>query len=148
MKHLGDMMTMIKIICLLCIVLCIPVVSQATVSLGSSAGTVSAGSILMTLNGTCPADYTENTNFRGRAAVGTPSGGTVAGTLGIVMTNLEARLPAIATTGGSIATTSTSVGVAACSVCSVWNNATSTTLSTTNNQPSLPYIQVLFCTKS
>lgn len=50
---------------------------------------VPAGSILMIASGTCPTGYTEYTGARGRFIVGVPASGTLAGTAGSAMTNLQ-----------------------------------------------------------
>jgi hypothetical protein len=52
-------------------------------------GGVSTGGIIAIDSGTCPSGFTELTSARGRFLVGTPSGGTLAGTAGSAMTDLQ-----------------------------------------------------------
>lgn len=52
-------------------------------ALAQPAGMVSA------FNGACPAGWTEVSAAQGRAIVGLPSGGTLAGTVGTALTNLQ-----------------------------------------------------------
>lgn len=49
---------------------------------------IPSGMIIMT-SGACPAGFAEYTDARGRHIVGVPAGGTVAGTLGTALTDLQ-----------------------------------------------------------
>src|SRR5437870_11076102 len=49
------------------------------------------GAIIMIDSGTCPTGFTEVTALRGRYAVGVPSGGTMAATVGTALTSTENR---------------------------------------------------------
>lgn len=136
----------------LCIGLLFLVAAQMGVEgFGSGGGGVlPTGAIVMTLNGTCPALYVESAQFRGRTAVGMPAGGTIGGTAGTAMSNLEARLPVISGAGGTIATGLGSTGFTSCVGCATLATTSGATLDATapNTEPALPYVQVLYCVKS
>lgn len=57
---------------------------------GGGSYLVPTGGIMM-FNGACPTGWSEYTAARGRALVGVPSGGTVEGTVGSALTNLDTR---------------------------------------------------------
>jgi hypothetical protein len=71
-------------------------VSTASVSAGS---TLPADMVAFFAS-TCPAGWTEYTTARGRYLVAMPSGGTLLGTVGSAMTDLEARAAGAHTHGG------------------------------------------------
>lgn len=54
-------------------------------------GTAPAGGVMFFNLASCPSGWTELTTGRGRYIVGRPSGGTLAGTAGTALTNLENR---------------------------------------------------------
>lgn len=58
---------------------------------GSGTGIVPAGSVMYFDLSSCPAGWTEVTNARGRYLVALPSGGTLGGTAGTALSNLENR---------------------------------------------------------
>jgi len=57
----------------------------------SSWGDASTGSVSFFNLASCPSGWSEYTNARGRYVVGLPSGGTLAGTAGTALSNLENR---------------------------------------------------------
>jgi|GEM_PF-4102603 len=59
--------------------------------LPGSGGAVPKNGVFYTTDSSVPAGYTEYTAARGRMIVGLPSGGTVAGTVGTALSNLENR---------------------------------------------------------
>ena len=110
---------------------------------------IPVGLIMMIASGSCPTGWTEYTATRGRALVGVPSGGTVGGTVGTALTNLQDKTHThtnpvhshainrnIAKTGGlawrTPANTDNNTGVAS---------------GTSAASASLPYIQLRFCQK-
>src|SRR5947209_13030596 len=62
-----------------------------TIMLEASVPIVFSTATLLIDTGSCPAGYTELTALRGRHPVGVPSGGTLAGTQGTALTDLENR---------------------------------------------------------
>lgn len=56
-----------------------------------SSGSYVPSGMIAAFDAACPAGWTEYTNARGRYVVGMPSGGTLAGTAGTALTNLENR---------------------------------------------------------
>jgi excisionase family DNA binding protein len=118
--------------------------------------------------GSCPSGWTEYTAARGRYVVGVPSGGTVAGTQGTALTNLENRAvgqhnhgitdPGHTHTHRQYTGNCCSTGGVAADPDSTWGNTTeyiysATTGITINNAGSVagtnaPYIQLRYCQKS
>lgn len=58
---------------------------------GSGTGIVPSGQVAFFNLSNCPSGWTEATSARGRYVVGKPSGGTLAGTAGTALSNLENR---------------------------------------------------------
>jgi hypothetical protein len=78
-----------------------PAAAQVTIAGG---GGVASGSILLIDAGSCPTGFTEVTAARGRFVVGTPNGGTVAGTAGSAMTDLQNPSVTPTFTGSALST--------------------------------------------
>ena len=93
---------------------------------------VPKGAIILWVNSNaCPPGYTEYTALRGRLPVGLPAGGTLAGTAGTALTDLQTKTHTH--TGGAGGGT---IRIAA------GNNLTNAADTT------MPYLQLLFCQKS
>ena len=108
-----------------------------------------SGLIMMKSSANCPSGWTEYTSTRGRALVGVPSGGSVEGTVGSALTDLQDKthshtgpshshtISTVITAAGSanfgVKTPTSSDGTGATSTSAAWN--------------SLPYVQLLFCEK-
>jgi len=124
-----------------------------------TAGVVPSGAVMFFKLSTCPFGWTEYTAAQGRYIVGLPSGGTLEGTAGTALTNLENR-PAGKHShrgawytnlgGGGVGdlTTGSIIGAKGASDGAVSNyadtNATITGVPGTN----APYIQLLTCIKN
>ena len=135
----------------------------AFVSPGNPTSVPSGASVLVS-SGTCPTGFVEDTAFRGRYLVGTPSGGTVGGTLGSAMTDLadSSYTPlgsgTIATVSGGAAAASNGVGMlggtlqtltgAGTTGASVGAVTFTGTAATTMRSTVAPTAQLLVCRKS
>lgn len=122
---------------------------MGTLSVGTG-GNVTPGMTVFVDSGSCPAGFAELTAARGRVIVGVPSGGTVGGTAGTAMTDLEPRIGAWTKGGGGTANiASTPYLTAACSSdCTMKDASDAQTLSTTTPEPTMPYLQLLLCEKT
>jgi len=139
------------LVAILALALCgIPYRGGAVEFYSQGAIPVPIGVSVITLTGSCPAGYIEDVNFRGRYIVGTPSGGTIAGTVDGAMSNLEVRAAGshshVERVGVANPPTTQTVpavafqdGSSVVSVVSTQPTGTSTSAA--------PYIQVLFCLK-
>ena len=111
--------------------------------------TIPSGLIMMKSSGSCPTGWTEYTMTRGRALVGVPSGGTIQGTVGTALTNLQNKTH---THTGPSHTHSITVGNMNSGGTPFHGQDPSgsggtglTGTSAASN--SLPYVQLLFCSK-
>jgi hypothetical protein len=120
-------------------------------------GAVPQYAIIMTNQASCPAGFTEYTPAAGRAIVGVPAGGTVAGTVGTALTNLQDRthshsFSAAAGTGPSSNGRNVPDNPQENDTMPFMSHTHSVTVSgTTGTQAtsnSMPYIQLRFCQKS
>lgn len=128
--------------------------------------------LIAAFNGACPSGWTEFASAQGRMIVGLPSGGTLAGTVGTAMTDLENRThthtytqvpnhvhtlqvqgSTTASTSGTHVMTSTATGGSSRTTASpdATNNPTGGVATATTNSTSasnvLAYIQLRYCSK-
>ena len=102
-------------------------------------------------NGSCPTGWTEFTSARGRTIVGTPSGGTNAGTVGTAFSNLENRTHTHSFSGTTGITTNNysaaDAGGNNSVVSAAHTHAFSGTTGTSSTSNVIPYIQLTYCSK-
>lgn len=127
---------------------------QSTVIVSPAGGNVPTGGIILVNSGSCPAGYGEVTALRGRYPVGTPLSGTVGGTSGTSMTNLENRSVGQHThvqnggVGGTMFVQGSGTVLSAAAGLSDDVTPVSTQASGAVAGTNAPYQQVLFCSKT
>lgn len=104
-----------------------------------SGPSIESGSIVLSA-GNCPSGFTEYTASRGMFIVGVPSGGTIAGTVGSAMTNLQ-NITHTHTVSSTTATNASVIGSGVYVSNIVGNTGTAATGSIA------PYIQMRLCSK-
>lgn len=135
---------------------------------GSGTGIIPAGQVAFFNLSSCPSGWTELTSARGRYIVGLPSAGTLAGTAGTALSNLESRAVgqhthtitdpghshsfgySVPTTDGSVLNTNLGTAPGVRTITGTQSAGTGITI---NNAGSVsgtnaPYIQLLACQKS
>lgn len=132
----------------------VPFAARARVAETVESGAVPSGAVMFFNLSVCPAGWTELTQARGRYLVGLPSGGTLGGTAGTALSNLENR----ATGAHTHPITSYSSGIDT-NQRLIWgtsNNSTGTPLQPTDvlaptgsvAGTNAPYLQLVACQKT
>ncbi len=111
---------------------------------------IPSGLIMFKSSGSCPSGWTEYTNARGRAIVGLVSGGTIEGTVGTALTDLQDKTHSH--TGPSHTHTFTLLGMVTGGASSYrFPNATDAAgtgaTSTSARSVTIPFRQLLLCKK-
>jgi len=117
----------------------LPLPSGAHITVGSLRGTIVPSGTLILTTSTCPSGFTEYTGAGGFDLVGVPSGGTVGGTVGTAMTDLQNS-----SHSHSITVTTAMDGTAVAGTATVVTGVTSPTGTVTRGSIA-PYFQIRLC---